>query len=52
LADLRRANVQRGAFTPFSPSDGDIPAIKKIKSKINSIVERELALQDFKDKLD
>jgi hypothetical protein len=42
----------RGAFTPFEPSANDIPAIKKIKNKINAIVERELVLQDFKDKLD
>lgn len=33
-------------------TNGDIPAIKKIKNKINHIIEKELVLQDFKDKLD
>jgi hypothetical protein len=43
LEDLKRFNKQRGAFQPLS-TVGDIPAIKKIKSKINHIVEKELVL--------
>lgn len=52
LAQLKNFNQQRGAFSPLAISDHDIPAHKKIKKKINAIVEKELALQDFKDKLD
>ncbi len=51
LAELRRFNQHRGAFQSLQ-TNGDIPAIKKIKNKINHIVEKELILQDFKDKLD
>jgi hypothetical protein len=49
---LKKFNRERGAFAPFSGNENDIPAIKKIKTRINSIVEKELILQDFKDQLD
>jgi hypothetical protein len=52
LTNLKKFNRERGAFAPFSGSEGDIPAIRKIKDRINSIVEKELVLQDFKDQLD
>jgi hypothetical protein len=44
LAELKKFNTERGAFTPFEVLASDIPATKKIKSKINSIIERELVL--------
>lgn len=44
LAQLKNFNQQRGAFSPLAISDHDIPAHKKIKKKINAIVEKELAL--------
>jgi hypothetical protein len=46
---LRLASQQRGAFQPLQAAHGDIPLVKKIKAKINEIVEKELVLQDFKD---
>lgn len=49
---MKLASEKRGAFNPLQASHSDIPAIKKVKSKINQIVEKELVLQDFKDKLD
>jgi hypothetical protein len=52
LKQLKLASEKRGAFNPLQASHSDIPEIKKVKSKINQIVEKELVLQDFKDKLD
>jgi len=52
LADLKKFNKERGAYAPFSEASNDIPAIRKIKTRINSIIEKELVLQDFKDQLD
>jgi hypothetical protein len=49
---LKLASQQRGVFKTLEASNNDIPEIKKVKSKINQIVEKELILQDFKDKLD
>lgn len=49
LADLKKFNNQRGAFSPFSINGNDLPEIRKIKNRINNIVEKELVLQDFKD---
>ena len=44
LQQLKQASQQRGAFTPLQASHNDIPEIKKVKSKINQIVEKELIL--------
>lgn len=52
LDDLKKFNVQRGAYKPFASSASDVPALSKVKARINKIVEKELVLQDFKDKLD
>ena len=49
---MKLASQQRGVFKTLEASNNDIPEIKKVKSKINQIVEKELILQDFKDKLD
>ncbi len=49
---MKQASKQRGAFNPLKATHDDIPVIKKVKSKINQIIEKELVLQDFKDKLD
>ena len=48
LQSLRRASIERGAFKPLQAKESDIPEVRRIKERVNRIVERELALQDFK----
>ena len=48
LQSLRRASLERGAYKPLQAKESDIPEVRRIKERVNRIVERELALQDFK----
>ena len=48
---MKKASSQRGVFKPLQPVSSDIPEVKRIKQRINKIVERELVHHDFKDQL-
>lgn len=51
LENLKKENNERGVYKPFEADANDIPAISKIKNRINQVVEKELVLQDFKDQI-
>jgi len=52
LQKLKQENNERGAYKPFEAAADDVPAISKIKNRINHIVEKELVLADFKGQVD
>lgn len=52
ISELKDKTTVRGSYKPFQPEEGDVPELIRIKNRINSIVERELVQQDFKDQLD
>ena len=51
LKQLRTASTERGAFS-LAEQEGDHALVNKIKRKVNSIIEHELAQIDFKNQID
>lgn len=51
LANLKNAMTNRDAWQPMEMTENDTVYVKKLKAKINALVEKELAFVDFQDKV-